>query len=105
MHSKSTLSALSKSKSQRIGEALTFMRKYPDVSARKATQVYDITPSSISKRLAGKSHSQEAYATSQQLLTPVEEQVLTKWALQYHASANQGQACGLATGSGVYMSV
>src|SRR5271154_2790275 len=52
-----TTTAPSKSKSQRIDEALTFMSKYPDKSARKAAQVYDINPSSVRKRLAGKSHS------------------------------------------------
>jgi len=57
MHSKSTLSAPSKRKSQRTDEALAYMRKNPDKSARKAAQIYDINPSSISKRLAGKSHS------------------------------------------------
>jgi hypothetical protein len=55
------------------------------MSARKAAQIHKYHPSSISKRLTGKSKSQALWAKARQLLTPVEEDILAKWALQYHA--------------------
>ena len=38
-----------------------------------------------SRRQLGRVNSQEQWATQRQLLTPIGEATLTKWALQYHA--------------------
>jgi hypothetical protein len=85
MHSKVTRKTLPKGKSQRINKALEFLRKHPIMSARKTAQIYNCDPSSISKHLAGKTKSQTSWAKARQLLSPVKEEVLTKWALQYYA--------------------
>jgi len=85
MHSKNGLEPKSQSKSQRIDAALQFMQKHPDMSARKTAEIFQISPSTISKRLLGQHQSQDGRATERQSLTPTEEATLTKWALQYHA--------------------
>jgi hypothetical protein len=85
MHSKVEAKSESESKSQRVDAALKFMEKHKDMSARKTAEIFQISPSSISKRLLGQHKSLEERATERQSLTPTEEATLTKWALQYHA--------------------
>jgi hypothetical protein len=78
MHSKGTNKSRSKLKFRRIDDALNFLHRHPDMSARKAAQIYKCDPSFISKRLAGKSKSQALWAKARQLLTLVKEDVLVK---------------------------
>jgi hypothetical protein len=70
-------------KSRRLDAAVAFLQRYPDISHRKAATIYNVNPSSIDKRLSGQTRSQETSAVERQSLTPTEEAVLTKWALQY----------------------
>jgi hypothetical protein len=77
--------SLSETKSHRVDEVVTFVKRHPVISARKAATIYNVNPSSIDKRLLGQTRSKEVYAQVQQSLTPVKEDVLAKWALQYWA--------------------
>jgi predicted HTH transcriptional regulator len=81
MHHKGIQKTVLPPKSQRIDAALQFLAKHPDMSASKTTKIFTIDRSTISKRLAGISASQRSWAEARQLLSPVEEEVLTKWAL------------------------
>jgi len=77
--------ALSKSKSRRLDEAVAFMERHPDMSARQTATIYQVHPSSISKRLSRQVKSFEVAAQEKQSLTPMEEEVLSKWVIQYWA--------------------
>ena len=79
---KPTKNSLSETESRRVDAAVAFLKRYPDISARKAATIYNVNPSSIQKRLLGQTRPQEISARGKQSLTPTEEEVLTKWALQ-----------------------
>jgi hypothetical protein len=85
MHAKALQKPKSETKSRRIDAAVKFLQEHEDMSLRKAAQIFDVAHTSISRRQLGHVNSQEQWAAQRQLLTPIEEETLTKWALQYHA--------------------
>jgi helix-turn-helix, Psq domain len=72
------------SKDERVKLAVRECSKENGLSARKAAKIYRIAPSTITRRLNEQTDSRRAVAQSQQLLTPVEEDTIVKWALQYY---------------------
>jgi hypothetical protein len=45
--------SLLETKSRRVDAAVAFLKRYPDILARKAATIYNINPFSINKRLLG----------------------------------------------------
>ena len=54
------------------------------MALKDVTSIHNCDRSSLSKRLRGITKSQTITAQNRQALSPAEEQVLIKWALQYH---------------------
>jgi hypothetical protein len=71
-------------KSARIDAALKFHAEYPDFPLTQVASIHNCDPSSINKRLRGTTKSKIIEAQNRQILSPTEEQVLVKWAFQYH---------------------
>jgi transposase len=70
-------------KDERVKRAVRECSKEDGLSARKAAKIYQIAPSTITRRLNKQTDSRRAVAQSQQLLTPIEEDTIVKWGLQY----------------------
>jgi hypothetical protein len=85
MHAKALQKPKSESKSRCIDAAAKFLQEHKDMSLRKAAEIFQVAHTSVSRRQLGHVNSQEQWAAQRQLLTPAEEETLTKWALQYHA--------------------
>jgi helix-turn-helix, Psq domain len=69
---------------ERIELAIRAVTQENGLSATKAAKIYKIAPSKFTRRLLQIKTSRKAVSQSQQLLTPVEEQIIVKRALQYY---------------------
>jgi helix-turn-helix, Psq domain len=71
-------------KEERIELAVRACTREDGLSAYKAAKIYEITPSTITRRLHQITQSRKAVSQSQQLLTPVEEETNVRSAIQYY---------------------
>jgi transposase len=71
-------------KDERVKRAVLECSQEDGLSARKAAKIYQIAPSTINRQLNEQIDSRRAVSQSQQLLTPVEEDTIVKWAIQYY---------------------
>jgi DDE superfamily endonuclease/helix-turn-helix, Psq domain len=72
------------SKAERVEAAVRDCRQENGLTARKAAKIYRIAPSTITRRLKQLTSSRGSHSQRQQLLTPVEERTIIKWAIQYY---------------------
>ena len=71
-------------KEKRIEMATKACAEDSRLTIRKAAKIYQIAHTTISRRIEGLTKPRKAAHASQQLLTPVEEQIIIKWAIQYY---------------------
>jgi helix-turn-helix, Psq domain len=71
-------------KPERIEKAVAACALDPRLSARKAAKIYRVAHTTITRRLKQLTKSKKLSHQEQQLLTPVEERTLVKWAIQYY---------------------
>ena len=72
------------SKQERIEKAVCACQRDTKMTARRAAKIYNCAPSTISRRLQGVTKSKRLSGAEQQLLTPLEEQIIVKWVIQYY---------------------
>jgi D-alanyl-D-alanine carboxypeptidase len=72
------------SKEERIEKAIAACTQETRLSARKAGKIYNIAPSTITRRLNEQTKPKSRSHQSKQLLTPVEERTLVRWVIQYY---------------------
>lgn len=72
------------SKQERIEKAVAACTQDSNLSANKAAKIYNIAPSTITRRINKQIRPKKLISESQQLLTPVEERTLVKWVVQYY---------------------
>jgi exopolyphosphatase/pppGpp-phosphohydrolase len=71
-------------RSARFDAALQFHQDFPEIPLTEVAYIHNCDRSSINKRLRGTTKSHTIAAQNRQVLSPAEEQVLVKWAIQYH---------------------
>ena len=71
-------------KDERLTLAVEKCKLDPTLSYRKAAKIYDVSDTAISRRIKNKSQPLSIKRAEQQLLSPVEEEELARWAIQYH---------------------
>lgn len=71
-------------KAERIEKAVQACREHSRITARKAAKIFGISHTIISRRMDGLTKAPQAAHEHEQVLTPVEEQTLIKWAIQYY---------------------
>lgn len=67
------------SKQERIEKAVAACIQDGKLSANKAAKIYNVAPSTITRRLNEQTKSKKLIDESKQLLTPVEERTLVRW--------------------------
>jgi DDE superfamily endonuclease/helix-turn-helix, Psq domain/Tc5 transposase DNA-binding domain len=72
------------SKAERIEKAVKACIENRKMTARKAEKIYNVSHTTILRRIKGESKAKRRSHTHQQLLTPVEERTLVKWVVQYY---------------------
>jgi DDE superfamily endonuclease/helix-turn-helix, Psq domain len=72
------------SKSERIEKAVEACSKDDRLTARKASKIYKCAHTTISRRLKEISKPKKITGQQLQLLSPVEERTIVKWAIQYY---------------------
>jgi helix-turn-helix, Psq domain len=72
------------SKAERIEKAVKACAQDDQLTVRKATKIYKVAYTMISRRLQKTSQAYDVAHRFQQLLTPVEERTLVKWVIQYY---------------------
>jgi helix-turn-helix, Psq domain len=71
-------------KAERIEKAVEACAKDRTLSARRASKIYQVAHTTITRRLAQAVMPEKVFHRSQQLLTPIEERTVVKWAIQYY---------------------
>jgi helix-turn-helix, Psq domain/Tc5 transposase DNA-binding domain len=72
------------SKVERIEKAVQACAEDDQLTIRKAAKIYNVSHTTISRRLTKNTQSWSVAHRFQQLLTPVEERTLVKWVKQYY---------------------
>jgi predicted HTH transcriptional regulator len=72
------------SKSERIEKAVEACSKDDRLTARKASKIYKCAHTTISRRLKEISKPKKITGQQLQLLSPIEERIIVKWAIQYY---------------------
>jgi helix-turn-helix, Psq domain len=69
------------SKVERIEKAVQACAEDDQLTIRRASKIYNVAHTTISRRLAKTTQSWSVAHRSQQLLTPVEERTIVKWTI------------------------
>ncbi len=72
------------SKQERIENAVRACQQDTKITARRAAKIYNCAHTTITRRLRGATKSKRLAGAEQQLLTPIEEQTIVKWVIQYY---------------------
>ncbi len=72
------------SKQERLEKAVHACQQDTKLTAQKAAKIYNLVPSTITRRLKGLMKSIKLHGAELQLLTPMEEQIIIKWVIQYY---------------------